>query len=83
MSIQSNYYLPVPDRGTVCGLPIALSEILSTAERAPVAVGVKVTLNVQLESAASEPVQVVADSAKSPAFVPVKLIPEIVTVVLR
>jgi hypothetical protein len=44
---------------------------------------VKVTLIVQLESAASEPPQVVADSAKSPGFVPVKLMPEIVKVVFR
>jgi hypothetical protein len=54
-------YLPVPDKATFCGLPTALSEILSAAERAPVAVGVKVTLTVQLESAANELPHVVAD----------------------
>ena len=36
--------VPVPDRLTVCGLPAALSVILTVAVRLPLAVGVKVTL---------------------------------------
>src|SRR5438094_551825 len=42
--------VPVPLRLTVCGLPAALSVIVSVALRVPVAVGVKVTLTVQLRS---------------------------------
>ena len=44
---------PVPERLAVCGLPLALSVTDKDAERAPVAVGVNVTLIVQLELAAS------------------------------
>jgi len=39
--------VPVPERLTVCGLPLALSEMLTEAVRLPLAVGVKVTLIVQ------------------------------------
>ena len=39
---------PVPDRGTVWGLPDALSKTDTKALRAPAAVGVNVTLMVQL-----------------------------------
>jgi hypothetical protein len=38
---------PFPVNGTVCGLPLALSVIVSVPTRAPNAVGVKVTLIVQ------------------------------------
>ena len=48
---------PVPARLTVCGLPLALSVMLIEPNRDPAAVGVKVTLIVQLELAASEPGQ--------------------------
>jgi hypothetical protein len=44
----------VPDRATVCGLPVALSDTLMLALRAPIAIGVKVTMIVQLEPSASE-----------------------------
>jgi hypothetical protein len=44
---------PVPDRGTICGLADALSEIDTEALRAPAAVGVNVTLIVQLPPAAT------------------------------
>jgi len=40
--------VPVPDRGTVWGLPDALSKTDTKALRAPAAVGVNVTLMVQL-----------------------------------
>jgi len=36
---------PVPVKLTVCGLPVALSAIVSEALRDPAAVGVNVTLN--------------------------------------
>jgi hypothetical protein len=40
--------VPVPFKLTVCGLPVALSEILTEAVRLPPAVGLKVTSIVQL-----------------------------------
>ena len=49
---------PVPVRLTVCGLPAALSEILTVAVRVPAAVGVNVTLIMQLSFAATELPQV-------------------------
>ncbi len=50
--------IPVPLRLTLCGLPAALSVIDSVPVRVPVAVGVKVTLMVQLAPAATEAPQV-------------------------
>ena len=50
--------MPVPERITVCGLPLALSEMLSEAVRLPLAAGVNVTLMVHLALAASELPQV-------------------------
>ncbi len=77
---------PVPVRGTVWGLPLALSEMLTLAVRVPLAVGVKVTLIVQLTLAATLPPdvgQVVPDaSTKSPGFVPVMLMLVMVRVAL-
>jgi hypothetical protein len=61
--------VPVPDRGTVCGLPEELSEMLMEAERLPLAPGVKVTLIAQLPLAATEVPQVLV-WAKSEAFAP-------------
>jgi hypothetical protein len=46
--------VPVPVRLTVCGLPVALSVMLTEAVRLPEAVGVNVTLIVQLPPAATE-----------------------------
>ncbi len=40
--------IPVPVKLATCGLPLALSAMLSEAVRVPVAAGVKVTLIVQL-----------------------------------
>jgi hypothetical protein len=45
--------VPVPDRLAVCGLPLALSLTVRLALRLPRAVGVNVTLIVQLVLAAS------------------------------
>ena len=50
--------VPVPERLTACGLPLALSVMLSEAVRLPLAAGVKVTLMVQLAPAATELPQV-------------------------
>ena len=63
---------PVPLSVTVCGLPVALSVMLTLALRAPDAAGVKVTLMAQFAPAASVlglsgQAEVVAKSA---AFVP-------------
>jgi hypothetical protein len=66
--------VPVPNRVTLCGLPAALSVIVTAAFRAPTAVGVKVTLIVQLAFGATglPAAQVVpVASAKSPALAPV------------
>ena len=46
--------VPVPLRLTVWGLPEALSAMLSAAVRVPLAEGLKVTLIVQMSSAAIE-----------------------------
>jgi len=62
--------VPVPVRLTVCGLPAALSEMLTVAARVPAAVGVNVTLIVQLPPDATELPQVVV-SGKSPGLAPV------------
>jgi hypothetical protein len=45
-------------RVTVCGLPLALSVIVTEAVRFPVAVGVNITLIVQVPPAATELPQV-------------------------
>ena len=49
---------PVPERATVCGLPVALSVTVIVPGRLPAAVGVKVTLMEQLAPAATEAPQV-------------------------
>src|SRR5579862_3303457 len=75
------YQAPVPLTPTCCGLPAALSVTLTVALRAPVVVGLNVTLMVQLAPAASELAQVLA-CAKSPGSVPaiVMLMPVIAIV---
>lgn len=40
--------VPIPLRGTACGLPVALSVMLRLPVRVPVAVGVKVTVMMQV-----------------------------------
>ena len=63
--------VPVPERLTVCGLPLALSVMLTEAVRLPLAAGVKVTLIVQLLPPATELPHVLL-CAKSLALVPVR-----------
>lgn len=65
--------VPVPERVTDCWLPATLpllSVITNDAERLKIAVGVNVTLMVQLPPAARELPQVLV-CPKSPALVPV------------
>jgi hypothetical protein len=62
--------VPVPERLTLCGLPVALSARVRDAVRVPLAAGVKVTLIVQLAPAATEPPQLLVWT-KSLALVPV------------
>jgi hypothetical protein len=61
--------VPVPERLTAWGLPVALSVRVRAAVRVPVAVGVKVTLIVQLAPAATLDPQLLV-WAKSLALVP-------------
>lgn len=63
-------YEPFPDKLTVCG-PGALSVIATLAVRLPVAVGLQVTLILQLAPAATLLPQVFF-SVKSPGLTPVK-----------
>jgi len=62
---------PVPDKVKVCGLPVALSLMVSEAERLPVAAGVKVTFTVVLLPGVIVIGGVAAVKANSLAFVPV------------
>jgi hypothetical protein len=61
--------VPVPESGTVCGLPAALSATARVADRFPVAAGLKLTLMVQLALAATLDPQLLVWE-KSPALVP-------------
>jgi len=65
---------PVPVRGTDWGLLATLSEMVSAAVRAPSAVGVKVTVRVQVAPGAIPDLQVVV-SVKSCLSPPVILMP--------
>jgi len=73
--------VPVPVRVTDCGLPVALSETETAPVRVPAAVGLKVTLMVQLAPFACDVPQLFV-CEKSPAFAPVIVILEIVSVPL-
>src|SRR5436305_136269 len=57
--------VPAPESVTLCGLPAALSVIVTAPVRVPVAVGVNVRLMAQFAPAASDVPQVVV-CAKSP-----------------
>ncbi len=67
---------PLPVKLTLCVLPVMLlllSVIVKEAVRLPAAVGVNVTLIVQLPLAATELPQVLADWPKSPGLEPVNV----------
>jgi hypothetical protein len=64
-------YWPVPVRLSVCGLPASLSFTLRIPLRAPIAVGLKFTVIVQVPPlAATDPHPVEADAMKSFLSVP-------------
>ena len=62
-------YLPVPVRFEICGLLLALSATCRVPVLVPVAVGVKVTLILQVVLAARLDPQVVVETAKFPVVV--------------
>jgi len=70
--------VPVPLSATLCGLPVALSEIWMLATREPVELGENVAEMLHVAFAASEDGQSLV-CAKSPAFVPATLMLEIVS----
>ena len=72
---------PVPDSATLCGLPAALSVMLKAADRAPPAVGLNVTLIVQLAPALRELPQL-SVCAKSFVSLPVIAMPLMVSAAL-
>ena len=76
-------YLPVPVRLDFCGLLLALSLTLNTPVLVPLAVGVKVTLIVHFPLAIRLVVQVVAETAKSPAVVIAMLVKATVWLLVR
>jgi len=67
---ESFAVVPIPLSVTFCGLPAALSLMLTAAVRVPLAVGLNVTLILQLAPAANELPQVCV-CAKFPGLVPV------------
>lgn len=74
--------VPVPDRTTDCGLPAALSVMLTCADSEPTTDGVKVTLKVQVPPAARELVHVLLARVKSALLVPATTRLEILRVAL-
>src|SRR5258708_10052931 len=66
---ESFAVVPIPVRPTFCGLPAALSVTLRAAVRVPLAVGLNVTLMLQLAPAANELPQGWV-CAKSPPLIP-------------
>lgn len=75
--------VPVPDRATVCGLPVALSVTVIVPGWLPVAVGVNITVMEQLAPAATEVPQVLVWVYGALAAILVMLsaaVPELVSV---
>jgi hypothetical protein len=72
--VESDTAVPVPVRLTVCGLPAAVSVTVRVAVLVNAAVGVNLTLMVQLEPAASVAPHVVV-RVKSVLFAPVMVMP--------
>ena len=64
--------VPVPERGTLCGLEASESVYTTNADLLPPALGVNVIVVVQVPAFAIVPVHVLPVIAKSPEFVPVK-----------
>ena len=85
MLVETETLLPVPLKVTVCGLPLALSVMVRVPVTVPAAVGVNVTLIVQVPPAAMPVPQVGALATKllGEAEMLVKVsaaVPELVTV---
>ena len=77
--------IPVPERATVCGLPVALSVTVIVPGWLPAVVGVKVTLMEQLAPAAREAGQVLVSEYCALATMLVMVsapVPELVSVTL-
>jgi hypothetical protein len=72
---------PVPERAADCGLPLALSVMVSDAVRVPEAAGVNIITIVQLPPATTEELQVLF-SVKSVGSVPVNVMLEMFSAVL-
>ncbi len=70
MEAEGPPVVPVPDKPTDCGLPLALSVTRIDAVRVPAALGVNKTLMAQFPPAGTDGVQLF-DCEKSPALVPV------------
>ena len=66
--------MPVPERLTDWGLPVASSVIVTTAERNPTAAGLKLTLTAQFVPTATDEPQLLVWE-KSAALVPETLTP--------
>ncbi len=81
LAAASEKSVPVPVSETVCGLPDALSMIVTEAERLPVADGVNVTLMEQFAFTASVALLAghVFVCAKSLLLVPVRVMLEMVS----
>lgn len=73
--------VPVPFRLTVCGLPAALSLMATAALRVLMVEGVKDTVTLQVAAGAREAPQLLL-WLKSPAFVPVTAMLEMVSAML-
>jgi hypothetical protein len=73
---------PVPETGTLCGDPAALSVKTMADERAPVAEGLNTTETVQVPPLAATLAHPVGVGMKSPAFVPAETIEVIVRTAL-
>ena len=71
LTVGAATVVPVPLSVKECGLPAALSVMVTAADRAPVAVGLNVTLIVQLPLFAATELPQVLVCAKSPLFAPV------------
>ena len=73
---------PVPVRGRMCGLPVALSVMVTEPVRVPVAVGAQVTPMVQLPPAATELPQLLL-SPKSPLAPTLLIVKAVLPVLVR
>ena len=81
--VQPIFYLPVPVRFEVCGLPKALSTTFNDPVNVPAAVGLKTTLILQLVLGARLVVQVVVETLNSPLVETTMLVSDTLCVFAR